>query len=158
VKNNKNKKRKKESNMDFSFNIDLSSVKSAGPRTIAAGSYTVIADGAEIKATKAGTGEYISVKFKILGGECNGLTLWHSFNIKNPSVKAVEIGLQQLKQFVQCSGAPEKLTSPIDLVGYKATAVVKIQSDATYGDKSVIAYFKPAAVENDGDKDSTIPF
>ena len=144
--------------MDFDFNLDLSGVKAAGPRTIAAGIYTVIADGAEIKATKAGTGEYISVKFKIVGGECAGMTLWHSFNIKNPSVKAVEIGLQQLKQFVQCSGAPEKLTSPIDLVGYKATAVVKIQSDAQYGDKAVIAYFKPVTAPTDGDKGSDVPF
>jgi hypothetical protein len=144
--------------MDFSFNIDLSGVKTAGPRTIAAGTYTVISDSAEIKATKSGTGEYISVKFKIVGGDCGGMTLWHSFNIKNQSVKAVEIGLQQLKQFVECSGAPQKLTSPIDLVGYKATAVVKIQSDATYGDKPVIAYFKPLMAEASGDKGSDVPF
>lgn len=144
--------------MDFSFNLDLTGVKAAGPRTIAAGTYTVIADSAEIKPTKAGTGEYISVKFKIIGSECDGMTLWHSFNIKNPSVKAVEIGLQQLKQFVQCSGAPEKLTSPIDLVGYKATAVVKIQSDATYGDKAVIAYFKPGSAPVTGDAGSDVPF
>lgn len=143
--------------MDFSFNIDLSGVKTAGPRTIAPGNYKVIADSAEIKQTKSGTGEYISVKFKIIGGKCAGMNLWHSFNIKNQSVKAVEIGLQQLKQFVQCSGAPEKLTSPVDLVGYKATAVVKIQSDANYGDKAVIAYFKPMT-DTDGDKGSDVPF
>jgi hypothetical protein len=143
--------------MDFSFNIDLSGVKASGPRTIAPGTYTVIADNAEIKQTKSGTGEYISVRFKIVGGECNGMTIYHSFNIKNQSVKAVEIGLQQLKQFVQCSGAPEKLTSPVDLVGYKATAMVKIQSDANYGDKAVISYFKPVTV-TEGDKGSDVPF
>lgn len=130
------------------FNIDLSAVKVQNNfKPIPSGNYNVILDETEMKDTKSGTGQYINCKFKVLGGEYEGKFLFHMFNIKNDNPKAVEIGLQQLKAFMECAGMTDyKLTSVTQLVGYKASAVVKIKTDE-YGEKAVISYFKPLSNE-----------
>lgn len=124
--------------------LDISEVKETGGfKPIPEGTYVVISDEAEVKKTKSGTGEYISMKFKILQGTQEGRTLFHSFNIQNENPKAVEIGLGQLKTFMKCAGFTEyKLENVAELVGYKVEAVVKIKSDEGYGEKAVISYFK----------------
>ena len=142
----------------MSFLLDLTETpESKGFEPIPAGPYTVVLDEAEIKETKAGTGEYINCKFRITAGEYENRILFHGFNIKNPNEKAVMIGMQQLKSFMKCAGAKDfKLETVSDLVGYIAIAIVKIQKDDFSPDgKSVISYFKPTPAE---DKNQDIPF
>lgn len=123
------------------MNLDLTNTpEPTGFKPIDPGTYTVVVDNAEVKETKAGTGSYINVKFKIAD---SNRFLFHSFNIKNPNEKAVEIGLQQLKGFMKCAGWTDfKLSDVGMLIGCRADAVVKTKTDE-YGEKSVISYFKP---------------
>jgi hypothetical protein len=126
----------------FDFNLDMTDVKSSGPMTVEAGTYTVISDNAELKDSKSG-GQYINMKLKILGPKFENATIFTMFNVKNPNPKAVEIGLSQLKGFMNAAGINEqKLNNPAQLVGYKCQAVVKMKKDS-YGVKAVVSYFKP---------------
>jgi len=124
------------------LNINFDGVKEGGFGLIPAGDYPVIIDNAEIKETRDGTGEYINARLKILTGEYEGRTIFTMWNIKNKNPEATAIGLSQLKTFCKVSGRGDKpLTDVTQLVGYKATAVVKTRTD-TYGEKNVVSYFK----------------
>ena len=129
------------------FNLDLSGVKSSSFSPIPEGTYNLMVDEADVKDTKAGTGQYINCKMKIVGGEYDGRFIFTTFNFKNDNAKAVEIGLQQLKNFMECAGMTDfALKNVVDLVGHKAGAVIKIKSDS-YGDKNVVSYYKPLSKE-----------
>ena len=95
------------------FGFDVSDVT---PDTGAAGGsydpipdaeYTLKALDAEEKATTAGTGSYIKVKFEVVKGEFAGRWIWQNFNINNPSEKAQRIGRQQLVAWATACGKPE---------------------------------------------------
>lgn len=122
--------------------IDLTNVKDVAYGVMPEGKYLVIADHAEVKTTKHGTGEYISVKFKILDGEYEGRTIFHMFNVKNPSDESVRIGREQLKAFINCAGSKMTVLNTVfELIGLRCQAVVKVKTDS-YGDKNVISSFK----------------
>lgn len=95
------------------FGFDVSDVT---PDTGATGgSYDPIPDGeyvlkaldAEEKATSAGTGSYIKVKFEVVKGEYTGRLIWQNFNINNPSEKAQRIGRQQMVAWATACGKPD---------------------------------------------------
>jgi hypothetical protein len=71
------------------------------------GEYVLKALEAEEKATSAGTGSYIKVKFEVVKGEHTGRLMWQNFNINNPSEKAQRIGRQQLVAWATACGKPE---------------------------------------------------
>lgn len=129
--------------MDF-FNIDFSEVKSTGNfEPVPIGTYLVISDDAELKTTKNGEGNYISIKYKIIDGDQEGRFLFSNYNIINKNPEAQKIGQQQLKNFMDAAGLKQaKFKSPTEFVGYKAVAVVKHKTDS-YGTKAIISYFKP---------------
>lgn len=141
--------------------LDLSGVKESSISAIPAGTYTVRVDEAEVKDTKSMTGKYINVKFLIMGSSYDGRTLYHMFNFQNENAKAVEIGLQQLKSFLKCSGHDsEALENVNDLIGLTCDAVVKVKTD-DYGEKSVISYFKnltPKGEKEVMNSKNTVPF
>jgi hypothetical protein len=124
------------------------------------GEYAMQVEDAEIKETKAGTGEYISVKLKVLEGTRKGKTVYHMFNIKNPNPEAVRIGHQQLKSFMMAAGFSSfVLKSASDLCGATVVARVKIKKDDTYGDKNNITGFKSyTGAQNEGVDADSIPF
>ena len=68
------------------------------------GWYTAIITEAELKATKAGTGEYIRVRYDITGPSGQGRVVFGNFNIKNQNPKAEEIGRQQLGDLMRALG------------------------------------------------------
>lgn len=138
------------------LNLDLTNTpEPKGFSPIEPGQYTVVVDEAEVKETKAGNGSYINVKFKIDG---TNRSIFHSFNIRNPNQQAVEIGLGQLKAFLKCAGWTDlKLSDVGMLLGCRADAVVKIKNDPTYGEKSVISYFRPTASAGE-EKKTNSPF
>ena len=68
------------------------------------GWYTAIITEAELKPTKAGTGEYIKVRYDITGPSGQGRVVFGNFNIKNPNPKAEEIGRQQLGDLMRALG------------------------------------------------------
>lgn len=92
------------------FGFDVTEVVVDAPVSydpIPDGEYTLKALDAEEKATAAGTGSYIKVKFEVVKGEYAGRLLWQNFNINNPSEKAQRIGRQQLVAWATACGKPE---------------------------------------------------
>jgi len=130
----------------MSLNIDLLNAKESNFELIPPGTYYVMLDEASVKDTKAGTGQYINCKFKIVGGEYDDRFIFHTFNIANPNPKAVEIGIGQLKTFLRCAGQPFNVLTDVNtLLGLRCDAIVKTQADTGYGEKATISYFKPHA-------------
>ena len=62
---------------------------------IPAGWYTAAIAGADIKETKAGTGNYIAVRFDVTGPEYQGRVVWKNINTSKPNTKAEQIGRHQ---------------------------------------------------------------
>lgn len=81
-----------------------------------AGWYSTSIQGAELKKTSTGTGEYISVKYAITGPTHQGRTVFGNLNIKNPNPKAEEIGRQQLGELMRAIGLA-RVTDTDQLIG-----------------------------------------
>jgi len=92
---------------------------------------------AELKDTKAGTGQYIKVRFQLDGSR----GVYHNFNIKNANPKAEDIGKQQLGQWMAASNAG-RLKGPDDMLGHSCQVKVAIKDDPQYGPQNVIKAFK----------------
>lgn len=130
--------------------FDLTNVQATtGFDALPAGQYAVQLESAEIKANKAGDGEYINCKFAILDGPAIGRKLFHMFTTKNKNEKAVQIGLGGLKSFMVCAKKkdPNSLKSVEDLLGLSALATVKIEVSEQYGDKNKITSFRPLSAK-----------
>ena len=78
------------------------------------GTYKVIVESSEYKATKAGTGHYMAVTFACQDPAVAGRKVWENFNIQNASEKAQKIGLGQFKRFCAAIGITGALKSADD--------------------------------------------
>ncbi len=127
--------------------LDLTSVQAQGE--IKDGEYIATCKKAELRDTKAGTGKFLNVLFKLDNGE----TLFHKFNIENPNDQAVKIGLAQLKSFLLASGWSNTQLADINLdqlhafEGLSCTVRVKVKADEFYGPQPNITVFKAAKKE-----------
>jgi len=140
--------------------LDLTSVKTNSFAPIPEGKYLVVSDEAEIKSNKAGTGEMIAVKFRVIQGEHEGKMLFENYNIKHENQRAVEIALSKVKDFMLSAGAKSfVLNTATDLVGLKAVAVVKHRKDQNGETRASISYFKPVGDAPEPAKDfGDLPF
>lgn len=68
------------------------------------GDYKMIVTESTIKATKAGTGEYVAVKVQIVDGDKKGRTIFSNLNIKNPNPTAEGIGRRELADLTKAVG------------------------------------------------------
>jgi hypothetical protein len=59
---------------------------------------------AEVKTTKAGTGQFIELRMDVTGPTHQGRVIFTNLNINNPNPKAEEIGRQQLNQIMGALG------------------------------------------------------
>ena len=71
---------------------------------------------AELKATKDGSGQYVKVRYDITGPTQQGRVVFGNLNIKNASIKAEEIGRQQLGELMRAIGLA-KVADTDQLVG-----------------------------------------
>jgi hypothetical protein len=108
---------------------------------IPAGWYTATMSGAEVKATKTGTGQYIAVKYTITGPSHQGRVIFGNLNIKNQSPKAEEIGRQQLREILEATGL-SKVEDTDQLIGHNLQIKVDIEKSEQYGDRNQIKGFK----------------
>lgn len=110
------------------------------------GEYEVWATAAELKHTKAGTGQYIKLRFDVLEGQYTGRALFLNLNIKNPSEKAQEIGLGQLSALCKAMGMAGIVDDTSELLNKRVIAHVKIDDIGWNGDpENKITHFTPAA-------------
>jgi hypothetical protein len=111
--------------LDQTFNTnDLP--QSAGFDPIPAGAYNATIDKAEVKPTKDGTGQYISIGYTITGPTHQGRMVFGNVNIRNNSAKAQEIGLANLNAIMRAAGIAT-LQDTDQLIGKNVRIKVKVR-------------------------------
>lgn len=106
-----------------------------------AGWYQVRVAGAEVKATKAGTGQYIAVRYDVVGPTHEGRVVFGNINIRNPNPQAETIGRQQLGELMRAIGL-ESLQDSDQLVGGNCSIKLSIRNDEQYGASNDVKGFK----------------
>lgn len=130
--------------LDQTFSADDMPVSSNSYEPLPAGWYTATITGAELKATKAGTGQYIAIKYDITGPSHMGRIVFGNLNIRNPNPKAEEIGRQQLGEVMRAIGIA-KVQDTNELIGGQLSIKVDIRSSEQYGDQNEVRAFKAIA-------------
>jgi hypothetical protein len=106
-----------------------------------AGWYQVNIKGAELKDTKAGTGQYIAVQYDVLGPTHQGRVVFGNLNIRNPNPKAEEIGRQQLGELMRAIGLAT-VQDTDQLIGGQLSIKLKIRKSEEYGDSNDVSGYK----------------
>ena len=116
------------------------------------GDYTLKVSGVEIKATKAGDGQYINAEFSVLGPKFQGRKLFERFNIINGNAQAVQIGYRKLKELLTASGMTQEQIARFNdtdqLLGLTFNARVSVREDESgkYDPQNEIKrYLEPSA-------------
>ena len=105
------------------------------------GWYSATIMAAELKATKSGTGQYISIRYDIIGPTHQGRVVFGNLNIRNQSPKAEEIGRQQLREIMQSTGLG-RVDDTDQMIGNSLQIKLEIEKSEQYGDKNQIKGFK----------------
>jgi len=121
--------------------FDVTNVSSTG---IEDGVHIASVNNAEVKTTKAGTGEYINIKWELASGG----SFYNMYTIKNPNQKAVDIGLGELKRMLTACGSKNMAIGGVDeLLGLRCQLTLATITD-DFGDKVKIKkYAKAPAVQ-----------
>ena len=132
--------------LNEAFNIDdLPTGISGGFEPLPEGWYTSTINGAEVRTTKAGTGQYIAVQYSITGPTHQGRVVFGNLNIKNPNSKAEEIGRQQLGDIMRAIGL-SKVSDTDQLIGGSLSIKLKIRAgNGDYAPSNDVSGFKAAA-------------
>lgn len=108
------------------------------------GWYNVTINNAELKDTKAGTGQYINIRYDVIGENHAGRVVFGMITVRNANPKAEEIGRQQLGELLRAIGkASVKDTD--ELLGYSLSIKVAISQREGYDSKNEVKGFKAMA-------------
>jgi hypothetical protein len=130
--------------LDQTFEADAMPVSEKSYEPLPAGWYTASITAAELKNTKAGTGQYIAIRYDIIGPTHQGRIVFGNLNIRNPNPKAEEIGRQQLGEVMRAIGIA-KVADTDELIGGQLSIKVDIRSSEQYGDQNEVKGFKAIA-------------
>lgn len=108
-----------------------------------AGWYLSTIHSAEVKATKAGNGEYIKLRYNLVGGEHAGRVVFGNLNTRNSSEKAQEIGRQQLGEIMRCIGLAT-IQDTDQLVGGTLEIKLSVRDDPQWGVSNEVKGFRAA--------------
>lgn len=103
-------------------------------KAIPAGWYDVTITEASLNDTKAGTGQYIKLRYDITGPTHEGRVIFGNLNIRNQNPKAEAIGQQQLGDVMRSIGLAT-LNDTDQLVGGRLKIKIKTIRDEEYGDE-----------------------
>jgi hypothetical protein len=106
-----------------------------------AGWYLVTIHSAEVKQTKAGNGEFIKVRYNLVGGENASRVVFGNLNTKNSSEKAQEIGRQQLGELMRAIGLPT-IQDTDQLVGGTLEIKLSVRDDPQWGVSNEVKGFR----------------
>jgi hypothetical protein len=111
--------------------------------------YSAVVIESEMKDTSAGKGKQLALKWQIIEGEHEGRFVWDRVTLQNPTAKAVEIGMSQLKAIAVAVGHTGKLTDSAELHGIPCSIKLKLRpertdqaSGKTYGASNEISAYK----------------
>ena len=123
------------------FNVDELPQGNGNFEPLPSGWYTGTISQAELKATKAGNGQYIKLRYDITGPTHQGRVVFGNLNIKNANPKAEEIGRQQLGDIMRAIGLA-KVTDTDQLIGGQIGIKLEVKQDAQYGASNEVKGFK----------------
>jgi hypothetical protein len=127
--------------LNETFSVDALPVSDRNFEPLPAGWYTAVVNGAEIKATKAGTGQYIAIRYDITGPTHQGRVVFGNLNIKNPNPKAEEIGRQQLGELMRAIGL-STVQDTDQLIGGQLMIKLDVRESEQYGASNDVKGFK----------------
>lgn len=127
-----------------SINFNAEQVKPQDDFTpIPAGDYIAQITESEIKATKSGTGQMLTLRWQVLDGQFKGRLVFDRINIINQNPTAQQIGQSQLSSICRAVGVMQ-LADSVQLHNRPAIISVKVRKDETYGDGNEVKAYKPA--------------
>ena len=127
--------------LNETFSVDALPVSDRNFEPLPAGWYNVVVNGAEIKNTKAGTGQYISIRYDVTGPTHQGRVVFGNLNIKNPNPKAEEIGRQQLGELMRAIGL-STVQDTDQLIGGQLMIKLDVRESEQYGASNDVKAFK----------------
>lgn len=104
------------------------------------GDYVAILTASEMKETKAGNGQYLSVTAEIIDGDHKGRKVWDNLNVVNPSAVAEKIGRAQLAALCKAVGVDNPQDSE-EL--HNKPLVIAVRKDKQDKTRNVIKGYKP---------------
>jgi len=122
--------------LDIPFDSTTVEVSSNDYAPLPAGWYDAKISEADVRNTKAGTGQYIAVRYDIIGPTHQGRVVWQNLNISNPNPKAEEIGREQLAQLMTASGIQGVLFNTDQLIGGELSIKLTVRKSEEYGDSN----------------------
>jgi hypothetical protein len=108
------------------------------------GWYTASVNSAELRETKAGTGNYLNMRYDIIGPDHAGRVVFGMITIRNPNQTAERIGREQLSSLAAAIGMKEMPRDSDELIGNTVSIKVGVEKSAEYGDKNTVKGFKSA--------------
>ena len=127
------------------FQFNASEVEpEQGFSVVPAGMYAAQIIDVEIKDTKAGNGQYMSVTWELLDGQYRGRKVWSRLTVRNANAEAERIGRQQLSALCHAVGVLN-LQDTVQLHGKQARLRVTVKQDAQYGDSNDVKGYEALA-------------
>ena len=129
---------------EFNWNqFDAATVETPSRDPVPAGDYVATVTDSEIKPNKAGTGEYLSLSFRIEDGDHAGRFVWANLNLVHPNEKAVQIARAELAGLCKAVGVLNPKDSA-DLHNIPVLIRVVLDKDRDGNPRNVVKGFKPA--------------
>ena len=108
---------------------------------VPAGWYLASIHSAEVKQTKAGNGQYIKVRYDLVGGEHANRVVFANLNLKNPNEVAQNMGRQQLGEIMRAIGLPT-IQDTDQLVGGVLEIKLSVRDDPQWGTSNEVKGFR----------------
>jgi hypothetical protein len=129
-----------------SLNFDANTVEpDVGFIPVPAGEYDAVIESSEMKQTKAKTGHYLNVEFKILNGKQQNRKIFEKLNLDNPNEKAVQIAKGTLSAICRAVGIMTPKDSS-ELHGKPMRITVKVKDGGEFGMQNNIVKYAPRTV------------
>ena len=100
-----------------------------GYDVIPPGRYVAVITASEMKATRAGNGQYLELVFQIIEGEYKNRLLWLRLNLDNPNPVAVQIAQSELAAICRAVGVMQPKDS-CELHNLPLVITVRQKTDA----------------------------
>lgn len=127
--------------LDTSFDVNDLPEQQNDFSPLPEGWYQVSVAGAEIRPTKDKTGQYIAVRYDVVGPTHQGRVVFGNINIKNKSTQAEEIGRQQLGSLMRAIGLA-RVDDTDQLIGGNLQIKVSIRQSEGYDPQNEVRQWK----------------
>lgn len=127
--------------LDISFDVNDLPAQQNDFSPLPEGWYSVSVAGAEIRATKDQTGQYIAVRYDVTGPTHQGRVVFGNINIKNKSTQAEEIGRQQLGSLMRAIGLA-RVDDTDQLIGGNCQIKLSIRQSEGYDPQNEVRQWK----------------